>query len=224
MLSNRSGGMRIVLVALAACLSAAACSQTTPPGTALITPSATAKATATPKPTPTATPTVEITAEASPSVAPSATPLATLPAAEAVPATTCTGSADNQAFFEETAKKQKFDVYCAVLSPKWWLDSGSYTLPGGGSVLVEYKNSSGAVLSIAEGNFCVSSCSPKVSTLGSAAFGDRVGELDLISSSPETYAIYVDPGTKLAYQITGYGMTQATFISLAAGLVKVARS
>jgi hypothetical protein len=136
-------------------------------------------------------------------------------------AAACTGSADNQAFFANTAGLMKFDVYCASLPAKWYLTAGGYTQPKGGTVTITYQKTGGGQLDISEGAFCTGTCNTHVSTLGSASFGSLSGEFDLLSASPDVYVIYVNPGTATAYSIKGTGVTQADFKNLAAAMVKV---
>jgi hypothetical protein len=171
---------------------------------------------------PDASATPEVAASAAPpaSAAPSASPAA--PASLAPVGSTCSGTADHLAFFAEAASKLSFNVYCASLPSTWWLQTTQYQEPSGGQLTISYKNSKGQTLSIGEGNFCAGAplCWTSVSDLGSASFGDMSGSLKLYNNDPQ-YAVYVSPGTTHGYQIIGKGMTQAQFVAIAAGMVKV---
>jgi hypothetical protein len=174
-------------------------------------PTPTAVATPTPEPTPTSTPT--------PTPTPEATPTSI--------AWQCTGSAEHQAFFAETAAKLSFDVYCAHLPSGWYLQEAAYELPNGGKLTIEYKGPGGATLSIAEGAYCTTSaadCSPHASIRGTAAFGDKPGMLDVLTTPPDVLVVYVNPGTSHAYQISGTNLTQAKFVALAAAMTLVPKS
>jgi hypothetical protein len=185
------------------------------------TAAATATPTAAPTPPPTSTPT------AAPSPAPSETPIA-VPSSNATPLIApCTGTADHQAFFAQAANLEHFDVYCGALPTQWYLQATAYTLPNGGTLTIQYKKVGGGQLDIAEGAYCLTgaaACSPHVSVLGTASFGNLPGALDLFSSSPSVFVIYVAPGTGHAYSIKGTGMTQATFVSLATLMARVPKS
>jgi hypothetical protein len=171
-------------------------------------------ATLTPLPTPPATPVEE------------ATPAGFTgpPVVIAVPATTCTGSTDNQAFWADVAGKFSWDAYCPVLPPRWYVSAGNYEQPAGGKLKMAYKGPGGATLEVDEGSFCTAdalACAPSSGALGSANFGDLAGSLDSLSGGG--LALYVAPGTARAYTLTGTGLSQETFVSIAAALVKVAK-
>ncbi|HEX7490271.1 MAG TPA: hypothetical protein VF337_01040, partial [Candidatus Limnocylindrales bacterium] len=128
------------------------------------------------------------------------------------------------AFFSEASNALSFDVYCAVLPSSWWLSATEYRQPDGGYMTISYKNNSGAVITVGEGNFCagVATCWDSASDLGSASFGDLPGSLKTLAGGQ--FAVFVNPRTSLAYQITGKGMSQAAFVAMAAAMVKVAKS
>jgi hypothetical protein len=182
-----------------------------------------------------ASPTVEITDQPSlqPTLAPSPTPSAVAvatPTATPTPASTagsdlgCTGTAEHLAFFVEASKALSFDVYCAALPSSWWLKATEYKQPGGGYLTISYTNLSGALVTVGEGNFCagVATCWDSASDLGSASFGDQSGSLKTLAGGQ--FAVFVNPSTALAYQITGKGMSQADFVAMAAAMVKVPKS
>jgi hypothetical protein len=183
-------------------------------------------------PTPTATATVaEASAivtpapTATPTPAPSETP--TPSAAASSVASACTGTAEHQAFFVEAANKLPFDVYCAALPAGWFFQDAAYAQANGGKLTIDYKGPGGATLAISEGAFCtvsVAACSPHASIRGTASFGDKPGMLDVLTTPPDVLVVYVSPGTKAAYQISGTNLTQARFVALAAVMTKVPKS
>jgi hypothetical protein len=235
---SRSWGLARGAAVVAFALAVSACSSslvapTPPPATP------TAEATETPSdtPSPEVTPTPMPSAQASqsstptPAVTPTPTPVpssigSAAPTASS-PAAACTGTADHQAFFAEASSKLNFDVYCAVLPSGWFLQSAAYELPNGGKLTISYKGPGGATISVSEGAFCTTSaadCSPHVSIRGTAAFGDRPGMLDVLSTPPDVLIVYVDPGTNAGYSISGNNVTQARFVAIAAALSKVPKS
>jgi hypothetical protein len=213
-----SGAMGLVLAA-----TLAGCSASSPtPILIYLTPSPapSVPATPTPEPTPTASPSPEASASASPtaSPAPSSTPAA--PTAGSA----CTGTPDVQVYFGDAAGDLSFDVYCAVLPSNWWLQDTSYTVPNGGQLTASYKNTSGGLITVGEGNFCAGApdCWASTSDLGSASFGDLSGSLKIRAAGP-VYAVYVDAGTTHGYQITGTGVSQSDFVAYAAAMMRVPR-
>ena len=183
------------------------------------TPSATPVLTPAPTTTPKASPTPVATPAPTPTPEQSATPTS--------PASFCTGTAEHQAFFVDAAKKLPFDVYCAQLPAGWYFEAASYSQPNGGKLTINYKGPSGASLAVSEGAFCttsVAACSPHTSIRGTASFGDQPGMLDVMSTPPDVLVVYVNPGTKVAYQIASGNLTQAKFVSLAAMMMKVPKS
>lgn len=175
----------------------------------------------TPPPTPTPAATSSPEATATPTSTATANPSPTSRAAA------CTGTAANKAFFVDAAANLPFDVYCAALPSKWWLQNGGYELPDGGNLHVTYGNASGGFVVLSEGAWCAGAgptCSYRISVLGSASFGGMAGELVLTDNAPITYALYVAPSTTHAYSMTGTGMSQSQFVAWAAAVVKVPRS
>ncbi len=57
--------------------------------------------------------------------------------------------------------------------------------------------------------------------MGNAKFGDLAGKLDSLGSG--CYAVYATSGA-FHYAATGSGVTQASFVSIAAALIKVPKS
>ena len=66
-----------------------------------------------------------------------------------------------------------------------------------------------------------SNCWASSSDLGSVQFGNLFGELKDLGGGQ--FAVFVNPNTKTGYRIVGTGMSQATFIPMAAAMVKVPR-
>jgi hypothetical protein len=120
-----------------------------------------------------------------------------------------------------------FDVYCPVLPATWFVDAGGGEWRGGNDqwLQISYKGPGGAKISLQEGAFCtggLSLCSSHDSVIGPASFGDLKGTLDALGPTPSFgYAIYIDPGTRKGYTITGVGLTQDAFKAIAAALLKV---
>jgi hypothetical protein len=231
---SRAAARGAAVIAIVASASACGSSSPTVQGaTATVQPTDQPTDTATPIAEATPTPTVEPTPtqEATPTPEPTATPTATpTPTPEASPTSVawqCTGTADHQAFFAETATKLSFDVYCGNLPNGWYLQDAAYVLASGGKLTIDYKGPGGATLVISEGAFCTTSaadCSPHDSIRGTASFGDKPGMLDVLTTPPDVFVVYVDPGTSHAYQISGANLTQAKFVALAAAMVVVPKS
>jgi len=143
-----------------------------------------------------------------------------------IQASGCSGADAFQAFFAQAAVREPFDVYCGVVPKDWSVSAVAFERDGLILDLI-YENGTGGMLEIGEGDFCGPSadeCSQRAATLGTVAFGDVHGELvKLDANSGYTYAIFVDPGTPWAHEIDGKGVSQADFVSLAAGLLRVAR-
>ena len=226
--------IRRVAVALALSLAVVGCgaSQTPTPFVPAQTPDETPVETPTgaPTETPLATESPAATDSSAPTVAPTATPIATdTPAPTAPPAAgdvaKCTDWAKDSAEFTKAAKTLKFnvDVYCAVLPSGWYVSSFTWAQPHAvaGSVAFTYKRKT-AVITISEGNFCAGCAYVDISDLGSAWFGGLPGSLKLRAVGE--YALYVNPGATVQYQMVGKGMTQAAFTSMAAAMVKVPKS
>lgn len=161
---------------------------------------------------PGATSTPAATATPAPSSSPSASPTSA--------AGTCTGTADNQAFFVEAATNLSFNVYCAVLPSSWWLQTGSYVGTSGGYMEAEYKSSGGADFEIREGAWCPpdKACVAPGATIGPASFAGMAGTLYLNNT---TYTLRVGTAANPTYFMVGYGMSQAQFVAWAAALIQV---
>jgi hypothetical protein len=227
--------------ALVVAFAGAACggnAQPTP--TAVVTPTPTVGETAMPTSDLTATPTATVTAStpsatvtaspsASPSesasVVPSRSPSRTASARPTSPPAVCTGWPAFQAYFLDAARKMNFAVYCGRMGKGWSLGSADYELPQTGRWFkLTYNGPGGATVGISEGAFCLTSpaaCSPNKTILATGSFASLSGNLDLTVGG---FAIYINPGTKTAYQITCTGLTQLAFQDIAANLGLVRKS
>jgi len=217
-----------LLLAVTACSSAAPTpiviyTTPTPAASGTPTPAGTQTPAATPTAVPTDTPGASATPTAVPTPSTSPTPGPTITPG---PAAGCSGKATNQPFWVDTANHVPFTVYCGVVPSPWYFNAASSTYGASGTVTATYKTSGGAVFTIQEGAFCTiggSACSPHDTVIGSAHFGDLTGTLDSLGPGLG-FAIYVSAGTTHGYTATGTGVTQATFVNLAAALIKVPKS
>ncbi len=148
------------------------------------------------------------------------------PVGTPVPATTCTGSPDNQVFLADAAKKLAFGVYCAVLPKGWYLVTP--TSYHGGQLQITYQGPGSAIVTIREGAFCTtgaSACTPRDHPLGTAMFSDQNGGLVALGpTAADGFAIYVNGGSTKAYEIKGTGVTREKLVAYAAAIVKVAKT
>jgi hypothetical protein len=164
---------------------------------------------------------------AAPTAVPSGTPPTARPAASAaapsgsIDPTACAGTDANRAFYRDTAAAVAWDVYCPVLPKGWNVESGQYRGASGGTMTISYRTSAGLRLELREGSFCTGSaaeCGPFDAQLGTAQFGDRVGQLGRFSGN---LVLYVNPGSSPAWQATGVGLDEAAFRSICASFIKV---
>jgi len=213
-----------LLIAVAACNVATPTQRSvyttaTPAPTARPTPVATPTPSPTPTPAPTDTPVPgsPVPASAAPSSAPSAT-LTAAPVASGGPASACSGASkpDNAAFWASTANNEPFTVYCGVVPGPWFFATANSTWGSTGLLTATYTTTGGARIDVSEGTFAAAA---HTGSLGSAKFGDLSGSL---YSTGSGFVINV-AGTH-AYQATGTGVSQATFVSIVAAMVKVAKS
>jgi hypothetical protein len=188
---------------------------------AVATETASPVATDSPAPTPTPTPTT----------APTETPAATqTPAAGPGDPAACTGYSAYASYFADVVKTLGFDVYCAQLPSGWSMSATAYLRPHGsrGWFTAAYHNKKKTqTITVGEGDFCghtsnPSNCWASSSDLGSVYFGNLFGALKDLGGGQ--FAVFVNPNTKTGYRIVGAGMSQATFISMAAAMVKIPRS
>jgi hypothetical protein len=187
----------------------------------------------TPEPTPTDTPT-DSAASATPTDTPSATPTDAFtpgPIASPGPASACTGSSDPVhgseyiAFWEAAVTALPFSVYCGIVPGGWFFNGSVFTQPNGGHLQAKYsyKTTSGPSIVIDEGGDASKFTSVSLGgSLGSASFGGLVGTI--YAGSSGGFVLQVAPGTSHAYQAVGTGVTQATFVSVAAKLMQIART
>jgi hypothetical protein len=165
---------------------------------------------------------------------PTATPI---PSARTTAADKCSGTAKNKAFFVEVAANVAFDVYCVVLPSDWRINWGAYVLEDGGRMTVEYKNTRGFYLVLEEGSRCYGECYPCSIPWCSGFPGDEhiwLGDLGaylLLSGKARTYIppdnyweAFAPVGSYIIYTLEGGGMSKATFLKIAAGMVKVSKS
>jgi hypothetical protein len=179
---------------------------------------------------PTETPTPTSTEAPSESAVPSGSPSATPAGPTATPVSggglvgveNCTGSQTIKDFFTEVASKVTWDVYCGHLPSGWSVkppNGLNYGLPHAGSWMTgEYLRSGGYTITIKEGAYGADICASNTGSLGTASFATMTGNFYTIAGG---FAICVNPGTKTAYEISGTGMNQAAFTSIAANLALV---
>jgi hypothetical protein len=190
----------------------------TPVASASETPFATFTPWATDTPTPEPTPT--------PSPAPTPTPVPT----PTSPASFCTGTASNQAFFVQAAHSVKFTVYCATALPAGWvIASGSWAgNSGGGKVTLTYRyRSTTTSFVVQEGAFCLTDALTCVGGPHPAA-GSGTTNFDGMSaafySTTTGLMVAVAPGTAQAYIITSTGVSVATMQTIAANMKAVPKT
>ena len=143
--------------------------------------------------------------------------------------TTCTYWSKDSAYFTNATHTLAFGYYCAVLPSGWVLSNTAWAKPKtGGWMTIDYHNSKKTqTVTVGEGDFCAQTADPtncwtSSSDLGTAAFGDMTGELEQLSDG--SFAVFVNPNTKTGYQIIGKGMSQASFVAMAAAMVLMPKS
>jgi hypothetical protein len=115
-----------------------------------------------------------------------------------------------------------WDVYCAVLPPGWFVDSGSYRLSNGGQLSITYWGPAGARLVVREGSYCagVPNCIPSGTDAGSARFGERDARLlDLGSGS--WLVVVASAGVDVGWQATGSGIDGPALVGYTAAFARV---
>jgi hypothetical protein len=137
----------------------------------------------------------------------------------------CTGSTENRDFFAAAAETMSWDVYCAILSDGWFVETGAYRLADGGRLDVTYRGPAGERIEVRQGAYCTAdagACAPRDREIGPVAFGDRPGVLVALGGSEEDgFAVYVDAGAAPSWAITGSGMDESAFTAIAAALHRV---
>ena len=144
------------------------------------------------------------------------------PDGSADPATAeCTGTDDNRTFFADAAGSVDWTVVCAVLPKRWFVSTGSYRRGDGGRLTIEYKGPDGATLTLNEGAWCMEpgGCAPAGTEVGPAALGPMAGTLFALDGGG--YAIAVDQGDGISWQLETMGIGQAKTEKLAAAVVAV---
>ena len=133
----------------------------------------------------------------------------------------CTGTPENQEFYASVASAVDWPVYCPALPAGWFVQSGSYRLAGGARLEISYRGPRGAHIDLKEGAFCSSSdgCVPDGTDAGTAAFGDRQG--DLVSVGADSWAMSDDAGSNPSWLLTGTGLSEDEFRTIASDLVVV---
>jgi hypothetical protein len=221
------GPLRILAVAAAASLLLAACGSNTPTTIVVVaTPTPTPEATE--APTEEATPTVEVTATpavATPTPSPEATPTPVPSPTATSPASACSGSAANQAFFVQSAHAVKAPIYCATKLPAGWaITTGTFQgTKSGGSMDVTYKfKNTNQTFEIKEGAFCltdVMTCVGGMEVLVQAGvhFGPMTANLASYGA-PGLFVIQVNPAKSNAYFLTAHNIAQATVVTIGANM------
>jgi hypothetical protein len=222
----KRGGLRLIaLVAVATLVgfAVAGCAKTAPTSRLVILTPSPMSQTDTPVATdmPLITPSPTAAMSSSPTVALATQP----PSATAAPSTVCAGTADNKSFWGLSANAMRWDVYCPVLPSGWNVTVGQYDGSGVGKIHMTLTGPGGAAVSIDEGAFCTTSadaCSTHESSISQTAFGDLLGDLDTLAGGG--FAVYVNAGTSTGYTLTATGMSQDSFVAIAAAFAKVAKS
>ena len=218
-----------VLLVLASVL-VSACGAGTPSGAATAAPasagssagsSSGAASPGSPSAEPTSEPGTDAPTDAPPTAKPSKSPKPS-PSGSADPsAATCTGTDDNRTFFADAAQTVDWTVVCAVLPKHWFVSTGSYHRGGGGRLTIGYKGPDGATLTLNEGAWCTdaSGCAPAGTEVGPAVLGAMAGTLFALDDGG--YAIVLDGGDGISWQLQTEGLSQAKTEKLAAAAVAV---
>ncbi len=171
---------------------------------------------ATPEPD---TPEPEPTADPSPTERPAASADPEPTERPAAGAGGCTGTDENQAFYEAVAAAVDWSVYCPSLPRGWFVRSGQYRLSDGGRLEIAYRGPDGSGLMLQEGGFCsAGDCVPPGEELGDAAFADRTGTL---VRTADGFAVSVDRGERASWLLLVSGQPEDVVRTIAADLVRV---
>ena len=131
----------------------------------------------------------------------------------------CAGTDDNRDFYAAVAASVTWPVYCPALPRGWNVESGQYSLAGGGRMEISYRGPGGAGLRLQEGAFCQgAACVPSGENLGSTAFGDRDG---VVIAVEDGYAVAVDGGARVSWLLIVTGVDEQRARSIAANLVRL---
>jgi hypothetical protein len=211
-----------LLVALA--LLVAACGDlaapTSPPATApAATPGGEPAPTDLPTGTPTEAPTQEATAPPAgePSLEPTKPPA---PTGAPGGADACSGNDGNRDFFAAVAAAVAWDVYCAVLPPGWFVDTGEFRLAGGGKMEIAYKGPGGQRIELREGSYCANGdgCIPGGPDAGTASFGDLPARL--VDAGGGAWLVVADGGD-VSWEAKGTAMDGTALAMFTAAFARV---
>ncbi len=134
----------------------------------------------------------------------------------------CSGTAENRDFYAALAASVAWDVYCAVLPPGWFVESGSYRLSKGGQLSITYRGPDGARIAVREGNYCAGlpDCVPSGSDAGAARFGER--DARLVDLGGGSSLVVVAPASgDVRWQATGSGMDGSALAGYTAAFARV---
>jgi hypothetical protein len=136
-------------------------------------------------------------------------------------ASDCTGTDENRTFYESVAAAVDWTVYCPVLPSGWFVETGQYRLAGGGRLAITYRGPGGARFTLDEGAWCTneSGCTPSGTDVGAAAFGDQEGTL--VATDTGSFAIAVDAGSKISWQLVGEALDEPAVRMFGAALIAV---
>jgi hypothetical protein len=216
--------------AVAAGVLLAACGSSTPtPIIIVVTPTPTAEVTESPTPEVTESPTPELTPtpEVTPTPTESPTETPTPSPGPTSPAASCTGNADNQAFFVQAAHGIKASIYCATKLPSGWnIASGSWQgTKSGGWVDVTYKyRNTNQTFEIKEGAFCLTdpfTCQGGALVLVQANIKFDGMTTNLTGGGVNAFFIAINPGKYNAYFMYTHNIPQATAVTFAANMQEV---
>ncbi|HEY5496525.1 MAG TPA: hypothetical protein VIK16_07665 [Candidatus Limnocylindrales bacterium] len=225
---SRAAPRLLALIGVAALFAACGGTPTPPPATTgTPSPSAASSAPSTQAPSASASraasPTPSVRPDESPSPQGSETPLPTVsPSPRPGSADACSGTAENRDFYAALAASVAWDVYCAVLPPGWFVESGSYRLSNGGQLSITYRGPDGARLVVREGSYCAGlpDCIPSGTDAGSARFGERDARLlDLGNGS--LLVVVASAGGDVDWQATGSGMDGSALAGYTAAFARV---
>jgi len=147
-------------------------------------------------------------------------PLSPGPGASPGAAGACTGSADNRSFYAALAAAVDWAVYCPVLPPGWFVDSGEFRQSNGGRLEIAYKGPAGGRLELRQGTFCAGrdGCLLGGSDAGTASFGGRPARL--LDHGDGTWVVVADE-VAVAWEVHGIGLDGPTLAALAAAFALV---
>jgi hypothetical protein len=182
------------------------------PSSAEVSPSPAASPSPAPSASPAASPSPTPAVSPGPSASPTPTPSGDLAAA-------CSGT-DDIDFFRGAAAGLSFDVYCASLPARWYLEHAEWRGTSGGRFEATYRGPGGVTLRLRQGSFCAGDpdCIPSGTDLGSASYGGRPATM---RSTDDGFAIVAGEGTSVVYLGESVGLDEATTRSLVAALINL---